>query len=123
VVVIYARLVTESGTKRVDDVDMSRLVGANPGGIWTSSYLTRKHIEGGRVSDIDNDALLYFLMHGKAVGDKIDVMFDLMAELLVTARLDNQQKAIDFLKEAKVRKQAAVVTSGHAYAATRIASK
>lgn len=60
---------------------------------------------------------------GKAVYDKIPALVGLMRDVLLTANLGNQKRAVEMLKESKVRKQSSVVSSGHTYAATRLASR
>ena len=116
------RLITESGTSLHDEVTLSRIIGANTGGIWTGRYLDRKHSHG-KVSNVKDDAMLYFTIQGKAVGERINVMLNLMSEMVLHSNLNNKQKAIDILKESRNNKQTAVVSSGHSYASTRIAAK
>ena len=65
----------------------------------------------------------FMLIQGKAVSDKVPMLFELFAEVLLEARLDNQQRAVEMLKESKARKEASILSSGHSYAATRLAGR
>lgn len=118
---LFSRMVLESGTSKLDNVALTRKIGTETGGISTSYYSDVKH-KSGVIADPD-DALLYFIVRGKAVYDKIGNLLDLVSEVLFDANLSNQKRAVEMLKESKVRKQSSVISSGHTYAASRMASK
>jgi len=118
---LFSRMVLESGTSKLDSVALSRKIGTETGGISTSYYSDVKH-KSGVIVDPD-DVLLYFMVRGKAVYDKIDNLLDLVTEVLFDANLSNQKRAVEMLKESKVRKQSSVISSGHTYAASRMSSK
>ena len=61
----------------------------------------------GVVSDVD-DAYLYFVFSGKAVSEKVPALFDIIEDLLVDSRLDNQQRAVEILKEWKSSRENSV---------------
>ena len=68
-------------------------------------------------------SFVMYIQRGKAVFDKISTLFDIVKEVLVDANLGNQKRAVEMLKESKVRKQSSVLSSGHTYAASRLGSK
>jgi hypothetical protein len=76
-------------------------------------------VSGGGVED----TLLYFLLRGKAVTDKVPTMFNLMKEVLTDSNLNNQKRAVEMLRESKIGKETGVITSGHTFAASRLASR
>ena len=62
------------------------------------------------------DELVHRLfLRGKAVGGKADDLFDLARDVLMTARLDNQKRVIEMLKESKAGLESSLVSSGHSY--------
>ena len=60
-----------------------------------------KHIPG-KVSQPD-DALLYFMVRGKAVKDNVPELFDIFQDMLLNSKLsENKKRALEILKETKV---------------------
>jgi Zn-dependent M16 (insulinase) family peptidase len=118
---LFSRMVSEAGTATLDETQLSRKIGAETGGISTSFYTDLRH-SSGLVASPD-DALLYFVVRGKAVSDKIPVLLDLVTDMLHNVKLDNKKRAIEMLKESKARKESSVLSSGHTFGATRIAAK
>jgi len=120
---LFSRMVMESGTSSMDETTLQRRIGAETGGISTSLYSDVK-ATGGVVSDCGpEDSILYFMVRGKAVSGRVPALFDLSAEVLLNANLDNQKRAVEMLKESKVRKETSVITSGHTFASTRLAAR
>lgn len=118
---LFSRMLMEAGTKNYDATTLSRKIGANTGGISVSFYSDFKGNHG-RVSDSD-DALLYLMIRGKATADKIPTLFELFQEILLNANLDNQKRALEMLKESKIRKESSVLSNGHSFSASRLASR
>lgn len=120
---LLTRLMMEGGTASMDEVTLQRKIGSETGGIGISLYSDTK-ASGGRVSGVaPSDALLYLMVRGKATTEKVPVMLGLMKDILLTANLDNKKRAVEMLKESKIRKETSVITSGHTYAASRLASR
>ena len=111
----------EAGTSSLDETQLQRKIGAETGGISTSFYTDLKY-SSGVVSNPD-DALTYFTIRGKAVNDKIPVLFDLVTDMITNTKLDNQKRAVEMLKETKARKEGSVLSSGHTFGATRLGAK
>jgi Zn-dependent M16 (insulinase) family peptidase len=82
--------------------------------------LFRQH--SGVVSD-PNDVLLYFMISGKAVSDKLNDLFEIMKDILCHSQLNNQKRVIEMLKESKSRRESSVISSGNSYAAVRLGAK
>ena len=118
---LFSRMITEAGTASLDEVNLSRKIGSETGGIGTS-FITDVKSTGGKVGNTD-DVILYFVISGKSTADKAGIMYDLFADTLLNVRLDNQKRALEMLKESKVRRETSVITSGHTFAATRLAAK
>lgn len=118
---LFSRMISEAGTSSLDETQLSRKIGAETGGVSTSLF-TDIPASAGVVSACD-DALLYFMIRGKAVSDKTPVMMDLFNDMLCNTKLDNQKRAVEMLKESKVRKESSVISAGHTFGAARLASK
>eukprot|EP01034_Spumella_vulgaris_P030846 gene30846-38127_t len=118
---LFARMLTESGTVQYDETALSRRIGTHTGGI-SVGYHNDLRSSPGKVSNPD-EVLLFLLLRGKAVSDKVPILFDLFGDILLNARLDNQKRAIEILKESKSHKESALLSSGHSFGATRIASR
>lgn len=120
---LLTRLMMEGGTASMDEVTLQRKIGAETGGIGVSLYSDTK-ASGGVVSGVEpSDSLLYLMIRGKATTEKVPVMLGLMKDILMTANLDNKKRAVEMLRESKIRKETSVITSGHTYAASRLASR
>lgn len=118
---LFTRMISEAGTITLDETQLSRKIGAETGGVSTSLF-TDIPSSSGVVSSCE-DALLYFMIRGKSVSDKTPVMMDLFNDMLCNTKLDNQKRAVEMLKESKVRKESSVISAGHTFGAARLASK
>eukprot|EP00602_Paraphysomonas_sp_CaronLab_P005816 CAMPEP_0185037566 /NCGR_PEP_ID=MMETSP1103-20130426/32208_1 /TAXON_ID=36769 /ORGANISM="Paraphysomonas bandaiensis, Strain Caron Lab Isolate" /LENGTH=907 /DNA_ID=CAMNT_0027575611 /DNA_START=503 /DNA_END=3226 /DNA_ORIENTATION=+ len=118
---LFTRMLMETGTESMDDVALSRLIGAETGGIRASWYSDLKSSPGHVCNP--EDVLYYFMMRGKCTTEKIPIMFDIMTDLLLNAQLHNKKRALDMLLEAKARRVNSVVANGHSFAMTRLSSR
>ena len=100
---LLARMLMEAGTTTYDQTALTRRIGSTTGGISVSYHNDLKRGAEGRVSNSD-DVLLYLLIRGKAVTENVPIMFDLFFDVLSNAKLDNQKRAVEMLKESKARK-------------------
>jgi presequence protease len=118
---LFSRLIREAGTENFDEVALTRRIGATTGGISTSYLSDLKHAPG-KVSDPD-DALFYFVVRGKATKENIPELFEIFQDILLNSKItDNRKRALEILKETKIRAEASIISSGHSYAATRLSS-
>jgi len=120
---LFSRMLTETGTKQFDFTTLSRRIGANTGGIGVSFHNDIKLENADGVIADPDDVLLYLVVQGKAVTDKVPMLFELIEDILLNANLDNQKRAIEMLRESKARKESSVLSSGHSFAATRLAGR
>mmetsp|Transcript_5115 Transcript_5115/g.5246 ORF Transcript_5115/g.5246 Transcript_5115/m.5246 type:complete len:809 (+) Transcript_5115:63-2489(+) len=118
---LFTRIVSEAGTTSLDETQLSRKIGSETGGVGTSLYIDVPASKG--VVSAGDDALLYFMVKGKSVSDKAPVMFDLMNDMVKNTKFDNKKRAVEMLKESKVRKESSVISAGHTFGAARLAAK
>lgn len=119
---LFARMLIEAGTTSRDQVSLSRHIDTETGGIsvsWNSGLRTSK----GRVQEDQTDVTLYMMMRGKCTGDKVSALFDIFADILLNAKLDNKKRAVEMMLEVKSHRTNRVVSSGHSFGVTRLASK
>lgn len=116
---LFTRMILESGTTTRTDVELSRAIGTYTGGISLSFHNDVKFTPG-TISDLDSP-LLFIAVHGKAVSENVPHLMELLADVLLHAQLDHQQKAIEILKQNKANLESAVRSSGHAFASSRLA--
>lgn len=118
---LFSRMLMETGTTTYDQTQLSRKIGANTGGISISYYNDLKS-GNGFVTD-SSEFLLNLLIRGKVVVGSVPVLMELVTDILLNAKLDNQKRAIEMLKESKVRKESSVLSNGHSYGSARIGAR
>jgi Zn-dependent M16 (insulinase) family peptidase len=118
---LFSRMLMETGTATLDEAGLAYKIGTNTGGI-SVSYINDLKAGNGKIVD-SNDVSLYLMIRGKAVQDSIPQLFELFGDILMTAKLDNQKRAIEMLKESKIRKENSIVSAGHSYGAARLAGR
>jgi len=118
---LFTKMLMESGTSDCDLATMTRRIATSTGGIGVSLHSDLKS-SGNKISSGDQ-ALVYLLLRGKAVSENIPVLFNLFGEIILTANLSNQQRAVELLREIKAKKESAILSSGHAFAAARLGSR
>jgi len=74
-----------------------------------------------QISD-PSETVTHLMIGGKAVKENIGILFQLFDEILQTSRIDNQKRAIEMLKESKVRKESSILSNGHSYGASRLSA-
>merc|ERR1711871_262887 len=118
---LLGRLLRETGTKTMNDLEVNRWIGSKTGGV-DISYFSEMKASAGKVTDPD-EALFYMMIRGKSTEENAGELFNIFAELLQNSQIENGKKrAIEILKEYKARAESTVRTSGHSYAASRLAS-
>jgi Zn-dependent M16 (insulinase) family peptidase len=118
---VFSRLMLESGTSTLNDVQLSRRIGAQTGGV-RMSFLNSPKLSPGVVSD-PSAYVSKFVIRGKAVVDKIPNLLDIFHDILTDARLDNKKRALEILKESKIRMESSIASSGHSFASTRLSAR
>lgn len=116
---LFTRMLLETGAGDLDEVALSRAIGARTGGIYTGQFITPRADPNRRVVD-GSDLVGYLFVRGKATRDRLPELFDLMLSVLTESRLDSQTRAVEMLKETVARMETAFIGAGHQYAAMRL---
>eukprot|EP00922_Rhytidocystis_sp_ex-Travisia-forbesii_P070910 GHVS01105845.1.p1 GENE.GHVS01105845.1~~GHVS01105845.1.p1 ORF type:complete len:1175 (-),score=205.73 GHVS01105845.1:250-3492(-) len=119
---LMCRLLKESGTEDRTDDAMTHYIGSNTGGVSIGVDVRNTqpiydHVGG------PYDATGYVVMRGKAVSDKVSVLFEILSELLMRSKLSScSKRAVEILKEGIASLESSLLTSGHQYGSLRIAA-
>lgn len=112
---LFGRALTEMGTEQEDFVKLSQRIGRNTGGVWAS-----------RLTSLHNDRkqhVAWFMLRGKAMADQADKMFDIMRDVLLGVKLNNQERFRQMVLKAKAGLEAGLIPSGHSIVNLRMRSK
>merc|ERR1711871_312927 len=118
---LLTRLITETGTATLSEVELQRQIGSTTGGIAASTYLDAPSVPG-TLADL-NDPVMYLMIRGKATKERAGHLFSIFGDVVLNCRLDNQKRTVEILKEMKVQRETSVITAGHSYGATRLAAR
>lgn len=112
---LYARALTELGTKRSDYVELGFEISAHTGSLGAGPVILS------RVADASPVCLLS--VSGKCTADKVDRMTALMGEILTEPDFDNRERFTQMALEEKARIEQAAVPSGHTLVNTRLSGR
>ena len=84
-------------------ISTKTVIGTHTGGMSTGFHNDLKYTSG-KVADVD-ETLLYMTFHAKVVAEKVPNMIEILHEIIFNANLNNQEKAIQILKESKANKE------------------
>ena len=109
---LFGRSLLQMGTETEDFVKLSQRIGRKTGGIHTSTF----------VSDVreSDEGSTWLFMRGKATLEQSEELLAILRDVLLTANLDNQERFRQMVLEAKARKEASLVPSGHSIVSTRL---
>jgi presequence protease len=109
---LYGRCLTQIGTKTEDFVKLSQRIGRQTGGVGASSYVSG--------TSFDADAATYLFLRGKATMAQTADLLAIMRDILLTLKLDNQERFRQMVLESKARKEAGLIPGGHSVANSRL---
>jgi presequence protease len=120
---LLTRMLMEAGTSQSDLVTLTRKIGTNTGGISVSLNSGVKSAGHRAVEADPSNVWLYLMIRGKAVAGSVPTLFELYTEILVSADLSNQKRAVELLRERKARKESSVLEAGHSLGAVRLGGR
>lgn len=112
---LLARALTDVGTQQHDFVELGTRIAAKTGGVGASPFITTALASAAPVA--------YLALSGKAVGSKIEDMFAIFEEVLLSPALDNQERISQILLETKARLEHGLVAAGHGAVSSRLRSR
>lgn len=109
---LFGQALLKIGTETEDFVKLSQRIGRKTGGIWTSSFTSA-------LKD-SAESTAWLFLRGKATMDQVDDLLALLRDMLLTVKLDNQERFKQMVLEAKARKEAGLIPGGHGVIDTRL---
>ena len=109
---LYARALTELGTKRRDYVELGFDISAQTGALGAGPVILPHAVDASVVS--------YLSLSGKCTAEKVERMVALMEEILFEPDFDNRERFAQMVLEEKARMEQSAVPSGHMLVNTRL---
>lgn len=109
---LFGRVFLEMGTRRRDFVELNMAIAGKTGGMDVDTlFLT--HAAG-------RAPIARLVFSGKSAPDKVEDLFDLMAEVLAECDFDQPDRFLRMVLEEKARQEHSLVPAGHMVVATRL---
>ncbi|MCP4362161.1 MAG: peptidase M16 [Chloroflexi bacterium] len=109
---LYGRALTQIGTEKEDFVKLQQRIGRKTGGLHASRHITAKRNE--------SDAAAWIFLRGKATMDQANDLLNIARDVLLTVKLDNQERLRQMVHESIARLEAGLIPSGHSVANQRL---
>ncbi len=101
---LFGRLLLSMGTATQDYVKMSQRIGRETGGIGRASQTATTR---------SREASTWLFLRGKSTMEKSQALLDILADLLLTVRLDNKDRFRQIILEEKAGLEAGLLPGGH----------
>jgi Zn-dependent M16 (insulinase) family peptidase len=111
-VTLFGRALLEMGAGAEDFVQLSQRIGRTTGGIWAQNYTG--------VVRGSAQAAAWMFLRGKAMPEKASELLAILRDVLLDARLDNQERFRQIVLEEKASQEARLVPGGHGVVNTRL---
>jgi Zn-dependent M16 (insulinase) family peptidase len=112
---LFGQALVKMGTETEDFVKLSQRIGRKTGGI-SPSVLTSTVVGAA-------EAAVRLILRGKATVAQADDLLAILQDILLTCKLDDQERFRQLVLEAKARQEAGLVPGGHSIVNTRLAAQ
>ena len=112
---LFSAALLEIGTETEDFVKLIQRIGRKTGGIHPASFTSS-------VKGSPRSAAWLFL-RGKATMEQTDDLLDILRDILLTVKLDNQERFVQMLLEHRAGMEASLAPAGHRLALSRLRAK
>merc|ERR1719390_394235 len=109
---LWCRVMQRMGTSKRSFVDFDQLMGATTGGFSLSPFTSS--IRG------SDDVSAYLVLRGKSTSAQAGQLHDLMAEMMLEAKLDDKEIFKQLVLESRASMESRVQSGGHSVAAGRL---
>ena len=109
---LFCRSLTQMGTEKENFIELTERIGRKTGGLSVSPFVSS--IKG------SDEPVGYIMVRGKAMADKTQEMLDIVRDVLLGAKLDDQNRFMQMTLETKSSLEAGIIGSGHSFAASRL---
>lgn len=109
---LFGQALVEMGTETEDFVKLSQRIGRTTGGIAPTTLVAP-------VKDSD-EATAWLVLRGKATMDQAQDMLDIMRDVLLSVKLDDQERFRQMVLENKAGQEGRLAPAGHAVVNSRL---
>ena len=109
---LFGKALVKIGTEKENFVKFSQRIGRKTGGIWPSLFNSS-------VAKSEESATWLF-MRGKSTVAQADDLLEIFHDMLLTVKLDNQERFKQLVLESKARKESSLIPAGHNVVHTRL---
>lgn len=111
---LFSRALLEIGTETEDYVKLSQRIGRKTGGITTRPFTS--------MTEGAQEGIAWLFLRGKSTPAQADDLLAILSDVLLTVKLDNQERFRQMALEEKAGEEAQVVPRGHISAYKRLKS-
>jgi len=112
---LFARALTEMGTKRRDFAVLGKAIAAKTGGLDAHPFFSASLKQRG--------AQAFLSVQAKATRDKLDDLFELLQEVVLEPDFSDRERFAQMLFEEKARLEHSLVPSGHSMVSVRLRAR
>lgn len=109
---LFSYALTEMGTETEDYVQLSQRIGRTTGGI-RPSHLISDHYQ-------NDQAVTWLSLRGKSTMDHTEDMLAIIRDVLLTVKLDNQERFRQMVLEEKAGEESGLIPGGHSVVLGRL---
>ena len=109
---LFGDALTRLGTESEDFVKLTQRIGMKTGGIGADTSLSTKRT--------GEDYFAYLMLSGKVMQDQSQDLLDIVKDVLLTVKLDNQERFKQIVLERKASLERYIVMAGHVVAGRRV---
>jgi Zn-dependent M16 (insulinase) family peptidase len=109
---LFGQALVKIGTETEDYVKLTQRIGRKTGGIWSTSLTSA-------IAETPQSAA-WFLLRSKATVPQADDLLDILRDILLTVKFDNQERFRQLVMQTKAHTETALVPGGHRVVATRL---
>ncbi len=111
---LFGRALLEMGTEKEDFVSLTERIGRETGGISPSTFISTK--ANGK------DAATWFFLNGKAMVGQTEKLLNILEEVLLSPRLEDQERFRQIVLDAKAGKEQSLAAHGTGYVQNRLSA-
>ena len=109
---LFSRALLEMGTHTEDFVSLTQRIGARTGGLWATTLVSQARTEKSVVGRL--------FLRGKATLAQVGELLQIVRDVLLDVRLDNQERFMQMVLEERAGEEAGLVPGGHGAVALRL---
>jgi len=109
---LFSDALLEIGTAKEDYVKLSQRIGQKTGGLRAYPMISAQHHSA--------ECAAWLFVRGKSMVNQFSTMLDIIKEVLLTVKFDNQERFKQMVLEEKAQQEASLVPSGHRFVGSRL---